>query len=142
MALFPTLINGRSDDWSQITCNIGGVPVAGIVAIAYEESHEIADNYGAGNRPISRGFGIIESSGSVTLSMTEIERIQLAAPNGLLSGIPEFDINVTFASADGLPANHTLKSCRFKGNKRDMSQGDTTVEVELDLMIAEIKWQG
>jgi hypothetical protein len=140
MAIFPTLINGRSYDWSQITANIGGVPVAGIASISYEETQEIADNFGAGNRPVSRGFGIIESTGSVTLSMNEVERIQLASPNGLLSGIPEFDITVTFASADGVPANHTLKSCRFKGNKRDMSQGDTEVNVELELQIAEIKW--
>ena len=140
MSIFPTLINGRAYDWSQITANIGGVPVAGITGVSYEETQEIADNYGAGNRPVSRGFGIIESTGSVTLSMNEVERIQLASPNGLLSGIPEFDITITFASADGLPANHTLKSCRFKGNKRDMSQGDTAIDVELDLQIAEIKW--
>jgi hypothetical protein len=141
MAVIPTLINGKAYDWQQITCNIAGVPVAGVKAISYSEEQEIVDNYGAGNRPVSRGFGNIETEGSITLSMNEVERIQLAAPNGRLQAIPEFDITVTFAQADGTPANHVLKKCRFKNNGRDMSQGDTEFEIELDLQIAEIQWR-
>ena len=90
------LINGTAYSWSQIQLNLLGTPVNGIVAISYEESQEMQDNFGAGNRPVSRGYGKKECKASITLEMAEVEALQDAAPNGSLMDIPEFDVPVCF----------------------------------------------
>ena len=141
MANFAPLINGRSYDWSQIIATIAGVPVAGITSISYSEERTVDENFGAGSRPVSRGFGNIESSATIGLHMTEIERLQAAAPNRNLMEIPEFDVTVSFATTEGsIPANHTIKNCRFKNNSRDMSQGDTSVSADLELAVSHIQF--
>ena len=134
------LINGVSYSWSQVTVNILGKAVAGITSVSYEEKQEIVNNYGAGNYPVSRGFGKIESTGSVTLMMEEVELLTNAAPDRRLQAIPEFDVNITFMPPGGAVKTHVLKNCRFMTNKRDTKVDDTKIEVQLDLVISHIQW--
>jgi hypothetical protein len=134
------LINGVSYSWSQVTVNILGNPVAGITGINYEEKQEIVNNFGAGNYPVSRGFGKIESSASVTLMMEEVEALTNSAPGRRLQNIPEFDINVTFLPPSGQVVTHVIKNCRFMSNKRDTKVDDTKIEVQLDLVVSHIQW--
>jgi len=134
------LINGQSYSWSQIEVRILNVPVAGITAISYEESEEMQDNWGAGKYPVSRGYGKIEATGSITLEMNEVEALQAAVPTGRLQDIPEFDIVVSYLPQGGNIVTHTLKNCRFKNNKREVNQGDMTIAVELELLISHIQW--
>jgi len=140
MANFDALINGRSYDWSQITLTIAGVPIAGVAKITYKESTEIVDNFGGGRRPVNRGHGNITAEASISLHMEEIERIQALAPQRNIMLLPEFDIGVTFADNDQVPANHVIKNCRFMENARDISQGDTGVTPELPLATSNIEW--
>jgi hypothetical protein len=139
----PTVLqNGESYAWSQIDCKILGASVAGITKITYNDAQEIQDNKGAGNKVISRGYGAIECTGSLTLEMNELERLQAIAPNGRIQEIPEFDIIVSFVPfGSNATVTHTLKNCRFKENGRDISTGDMTVTKDIPLQIAEIKWR-
>jgi hypothetical protein len=135
------LINGTAYSWSQIDLRLFNTPVAGVTAISYEDTQEIEDNKGAGNRPVSRGYGSIECKGSITLEMAEVEALQAASSSGRLQDIPEFDIPISFLPLGGVIRQHTLHNCRFKANKRDMKQGDMNVLVELELMISHITWK-
>jgi len=135
---FQPLINGKSYTWAGITVNIGGVPVAGIIAISYSRKQEKTNNYGAGANPVSRGRGNKEYEASITLHMEEVERILLAAPNRDLLDIPAFDVNITFQEAPEQIANHRLVSCEFTEEAVDVSQGDGVIEMELPLVIANI----
>jgi hypothetical protein len=134
------LINGRSYGWADITANILGTPVAGITAIKYEDDQEMQDNYGAGNRPVSRSYGNIKCTGSVTLTAEEVEALTAASPNRRIQEIPEFPIIVNYLNDDGNFVTHTLRSCRFMKNSRDVKQNDKVIEVEIPLMIAQIDW--
>lgn len=136
------LINGEAVAWAQVTVNMLGTPVIGITAISYEETQEITDNYGKGNYPVSRGFGKVETKASVTLLAEESDAIVVKAPKGRLQEIPEFDVVVAYlpVGSTGAPFSHTLRNCRFKGNKRDVKQGDTKVEVQYDLACSHIEW--
>lgn len=138
---FQPLVNGTAYSWAQIELRLFDVPVAGVKGINYSEAQEMQDNFGAGNRPVSRSYGRIESTGSVTLEMAEVEALQAAAPSGRLSAIPEFTITVSFLPEGGLIRTHRLNNCRFKGNKREMSSGDLEIDVELELLISHIDWQ-
>jgi hypothetical protein len=138
---FQPLVNGTAYSWSQITVNILGVPVAGVTGVNYTENQEMQDNYGAGNRPVSRGYGNIVTEGSITLHMEEVEALQASISTGRLQDIPEFDIVVAFLPEGGVITTHTLKNCRFKTNGRELEQNQMAIEVELELQIAQILWK-
>ncbi len=141
MPKFKTLINGEAYIWEQIVFSLFNTPIAGIKAISYEDDQEVQDNYGAGNRPISRGYGNIKCTGSVTLEMIEVEALQEASPTGRVQDIPEFDVIVSFQPNIGAIRTHTLKNCRFKKNSRGMKQGDMQIDVELPFVVGEILWK-
>lgn len=135
-----TLINGYSYGWSTLEINIGRVPVFGVTAISYNEEEEMEENYGKGNRPVSRGFGNITTTGSITLDMAEVEALQAASPTGRLQDLNEFDVIVSYQPKSGAIKTHKLKNCRFKNNGREINQNDKRVSTQLELIIAEIIW--
>jgi hypothetical protein len=67
------LINGQAYDFTQIQVTIGGVSIVSASAVTYTETQEKVNNYGQGNEPVSRGHGIKERTGSIDISMTDIE---------------------------------------------------------------------
>lgn len=135
------LINGRAYSWAEIDVRIGRTPVYGIIAITYDEEQEMEDNFGKGNRPVSRGYGNITTTGSITLDMEEIEALQDASITGRLQDLEEFDITVSYQPEGGVIRTHKLKNCRFKTNGRTANQGDMRISQEIQLQIAEIKWR-
>jgi hypothetical protein len=136
-----TLINGRAYGWSDIKLNILGVLVAGITAINYSDKQEIDNIYGAGNKPVSRGFGRITYEGSITLSMEEVKGLEKISPTGRIQDIPEFTITVAFVPNEStLITTEKLKFVRFKENKRDSKEGDLSIPVEIPLAIGDIIW--
>jgi len=134
------LINGEAYSWSQITVNVLGREIAGITAVKYDEKQEIEDNKGAGTRPVSRGYGSIEATASVTLHMVELEELQSIAPEGNIMRIPEFDITVSYLPENGNIVNHTIHNCRFMSNMRDVKQGDKEIATEIELKTSHISW--
>lgn len=135
------LINGKSYEWSDIQVTILGVPVVWITNIEYEEKQAMENIYGAGESPVSRGYGKIEPMAKVTLLMEEVENIMSVAPLGRLNKIPEFDIVVLYLDASLVLRKHKLRNVRFTGNNRKSSSGDTSIPVELELILSHIEWQ-
>jgi hypothetical protein len=136
------LINGIEYSWGDIVATIGGVPVTGITAIEYGEDQDVVNVYGAGRYPISRSKGRITPTAKITLKMGEVAAIQLNAPNGRIQDIAPFDIGVSYLPESGVIVHDTIKACQFKQNQRSWKEGDTTQDVELELIVARIKWNG
>jgi len=136
------LINGRAYDYAQIVVQMLGVPVAGITAVSYTEEQEKVNNFGAGSRPVSRGHGAINASGSITISMNDIEAIRDAAKEygGSLLGIPAFDVVVTYLNAQKV-VTHTLKNCEFLNDGVEATQGDTNLEKAFDLVMSHVTYR-
>jgi hypothetical protein len=134
------LINGKSYEWADIIVNVLGVPIIGITNIEYEERQAMENIYGAGKFPVSRGYGKIEPTAKITILMEELENIQTVAPQGRIMDIPEFDIVVVFVDVANVTRKHTLKNVRFMNNKRASASGDTSIPVELDLIISHIQY--
>ena len=138
---FRPLINGTSHSWVDITISVLDVPVPGVRSISYSETQEKVDNYGSGRRPVSRGRGKIETEANITLMSEEVLALEKAAPQRNILNIPPFDIIVSY-----IPQNSTnvttdiLKNCEFKTNGRDTTEGDTMIEVELELICSHIEW--
>lgn len=135
------LINGKSYDWADITVNILGLPVVGITGVEYAENQTIENVYGAGKYPVSRGFGKVEPTAKITMLMEEVEALQAAVTTGRLQDIPEFDILITYVDVQLVTRVHKLRNARFMKNDRIVAQGDTSIPVELDLVISHVEWR-
>lgn len=136
----PPLINGKSYEWADIIVNVLSQPIIGITNIEYEEKQGMENIYGAGRFPVSRGYGKIEPTAKMTILMEELENIQSVAPLGRIQDIPEFDIVVMYVDAALTTRKHVLKNVRFMNNKRASSSGDTSIPVELELIISHIQY--
>lgn len=136
------LINGIEAGWSSVKLNILGASPNGVTAVNYEEKQEKKDNYGAGDKPVSRGYGNKEYSGSITLTSKEVDVIQAQLAKGQsIVDIEPFDIQVVYQPKGSKTfVRHTLLACEFMNNGRDVKQGDTVIEVKLDLIIGDINF--
>lgn len=137
----PPLINGKSYEAADVILNIMGVSIYGIVSIEYEEMQNMENIYGAGSLPVSRGYGKIEPTAKITLKMEEVQNIMSVAPLGRLQSIPEFDISIVYIDPALTTVKHKIRNCRFKSNTRKFNMGDTSIDVELDLVVSHIEWQ-
>jgi len=135
------LINGQAYSWSQIKINILGRQVNGVTKISYSDKEEMQNNYGAGNRPVSRSYGKIECEAAVELYMEEIEALQKATATGRLQDIPEFDIVVSYQPNAGRIVNHTLHNARFMENGREPGTDDMAIKKEIPILISHISWK-
>jgi hypothetical protein len=134
------LINGRAYDFTQITAIVLGVPLSGISSITYIEEQEKTNNMGIGNRPVSRGKGPIDASGSIEISMNDVEALRDAAPNGSLLQIPTFDIVLVFGNPQK-PVTHILKNVEFMNDGVESTQGDTDLRRTFDIIMSHVKYR-
>jgi hypothetical protein len=137
------LINGTRHSWANIRINMLGRTVTGVVAIAYDDTQEKTNNYGAGIYPVSRGRGRYEATAKITLHKYEVEAIETAAAGARLQAIPSFDIIVAYLpTGQDEVRTDIIRNCEFRNNKRDIKEGDTMIGVELDLIVSHIDWGG
>ena len=133
------LVNGVSYDWGSIQLVLFGFPIVGITAISYMKKQEKENLYGAGYKPTSRGYGKVEYEGSITLYTEEWKRIIAAAPNREPLEIAPFPITVVLGtSGRNTPTTDRLIACEFLENPLDSAQGDTSIQVEIPIIIGEI----
>ena len=131
------LINGQSFDYSQITPLYLGVPLVSMTSITYEETQEKVDNPGTGNRGISRGRADIKSSGSMELSMNDIEALREIAPDGSLLLLPATDFILVFGNPQNVQT-HVLKNLEFTNDGGAGTQGDTDLKMTLNFIISNV----
>lgn len=136
------LINGRAYDFAQIRVTMFGNIVPSISAVEYMEEQEKENNFGAGDRPVSRGAGAINSSGKLTISMNDVEAIRAATVDGSLLNIPAFDVTVTYLHPTASKVvSHILKNCEFINDGVTTAQGDKDVKRDFDIVISHIIWK-
>lgn len=137
------MINGTSYSWSQIELRFNNIttPLAGLSNIDYADEQKVEFNFGANNRPVSRGFGNVVASASCTLHMDDIEAIRANIPSGALQDLGEFDVLVTFLHPDtSKEVTHTIKNCYLSQNGVSVGQDDTVIEASYNLNPSHILW--
>lgn len=137
-------INGRSYDWSMIEfnfSNIAGEPIMGITGVKYNRERKIENNYGVGSKPISRGFGNITFTASVTMDLNAVQQLKALVPSGVLEDLGEFDLVVSYNHPEtGATVIDTIKSCIFSEDGVDVTQDDTKIEKEYNLNPGDIEF--
>lgn len=139
-AILP-LINGRSYSYADITVIILGAPIIGVTSIEYGEDAMTENIYATGRFPVSRGTGQVTPTAKITLLMEEVLNLMTAVTSGRLYDIPEFDIIVSFTDTSLIPVVHKIRNCKFKTQTISSSTGDTSIPVEMELVISHIEWQ-
>lgn len=134
------VINGRAYDHSTIIVSYLGVPLPSVSTLDYGEDQDKAYNNGTGNRPVSLGQGAIAASGTVELSMNDVEAIRDVAPNGSLLQIPAGDLTITFLNPQK-PVSHTIKNLVWTSDRPSSSEGSTDIKLSMDFVASNIKWR-
>lgn len=132
------LINGVAYSWADIKVVINGIQIMGITAIEYSDKQEIANHYGAGRYPVSRGKGRITCEAKISIEMKEVLAAQ--GSNSRLQDIAPFDVQVSYLPEGGKVVHDVIRNCQFTENSRKWKEGDTNQVVELPLMPSHIDW--
>ena len=136
-----TLINGIAYSASQVTLILGNAILAGVKSINYNAPFSKTNNYGLSSQPISRGYGQQTYEADIELDMDTMQQLRAIAPNGQLSQIGRFSIQVVF-QPDQMNINtatHTLKNCEFTDDGQNIQSGDTILWYKLKLIYAGLK---
>ena len=133
-----TLINGKSYSYVHITAVGLGGAFPGMKTISYEQTQPKPNNWGTSEKPVSRGKGKKDATGSMQLSMNDIEALRDAAPNGSLLDIPAFDFILAYGNPQK-PVTHILKSLEFENDGGDGSEDDTDLVFTLNFVFADLK---
>lgn len=135
-----TLVNGRAYSYVDVTLAILNVPTPGISAINYTEEQDKTNEFGTSTRPTARGRGVINASGSLEISMDEVEALRDVAPSGSLLLLPAFDIVVVFGNP-GKIQTHVLEAVEFLDDGVEMALGDTEIKRTFGLVISNIRYR-
>lgn len=130
------LVNGSNFDWATISLVLFGVPEVGLTEIKYSRKQKKENNYGAGNIPVSRGYGNYEFEGSITMYLDVWKEIIKNSPNRDPLSIPPFDIPVVYGNNPSNLTTDVLRQCEFLEDPFESKQGDTKLMVTIPLIIA------
>jgi hypothetical protein len=138
----PININGEIFGWAQVRVQLSTatIPFNLITAISYSDSREKEKVYGSGDKPIGTGYGNYSADGSITLLKDAMKALQNAAPQGDITLLDPFDVIVSYRSSavDKITVD-VLKGCEFTSNPTSVKQNDKSIEVELPLLVSQIK---
>lgn len=136
------VINNVAYSWSMIKLSStalaideGSTTLLGVSGIKWNKARKIESNYGLGGRPVSRGFGNLSFSASITMDYETQQTLR--STYGSLMDIGEFDLIVSFSnpygSDDWESTTVTLKGCIFSEDGMESQQDDTNITKEFDL---------
>lgn len=136
------IINNVAYSWSMITLSStslgveeGSTDLEGVSGIKWAKKRKVEANYGLGGKPVSRGFGNISYTASITMDYATQETLR--STYGSLMDIGEFDLIVSFANpmatTDWKTTTVTLKGCIFSEDAMESQQDDTNITHEFDL---------
>lgn len=139
MATTAPLVNGVNYAWVNISFVLFGIPVKGIKKISYKKKTEKTNNYGAGSEPVSRASGRSEYEASIQLYRDEWQKIIDVAPDQDPLTIPPFDVPVVFGGSRVTAKTDVLQAVEFLEDAFDCGEGDTSIMIDIPLIIAGIK---
>ncbi len=134
------LVNGRAYDFTQIVAQILSGPLPSMSSISYEETQDKVNNFGTGNRPVSRGHGAIDVTGSMELSQNDIEALRDAAPNRSLLQLPSSDFLLTYGNPQKV-VTHVLKNLEFTNDGNTGATGDTDMKMTLNFVASHVEYK-
>ena len=132
---------GKLQGWNNVTTNLFGRDVVGIMEINYSDNTKKENSYGAGGMPVGRTESNYEAKASITLLKEEVDAIKATLPPGKrLQDIDISDIVVEFALKSGKINKDKIRNAEFTGTEIAVKQGDGSITVKLELIVSHIDW--
>jgi hypothetical protein len=133
------IINGINYSWANITLILFGNPVFGITKIKYSNKQKKENNFGAGSKAISRGYGNYNPTASLELYQDEWRAIIAASPNRDPLQIAPFNIQVLYGQINNLSLGQdNLLAAEFTDDEGGGNQGDTKLLISVPLIIGDV----
>jgi hypothetical protein len=137
------MINGNQYAWEDIRIVFPGniAPIDDVVSIEYETTKEHTEIYGRGSKPVYMGRGKESHKATVTILQSRLEAIQISLPKGKkITDMAPFTITVSYAPEGSAATTDQILFCRVKSVKKGMKQGDTNMEIPLELAVGDIEY--
>lgn len=139
------MINGKRYAWEDISVHLPIGQLLDIENIEYSDKQGVEATYGTGAMPRGYGMGNYSAEGKLTLKREEFLRL---VDYGKTLGrsiyrLPPFPVSVSYANEDEAITTDRLKSVKFTETSTKAGQGDTSISVDLSLIIlGGIAWNG
>ena len=133
------LINGKGYSFASVQIGLLGNPlVIGIKGIEYGTTQAKQNVHGYGGQPVDRTHGQKNYEGNITLTLKEVLRIREAAGKRSLVDVPPFPITVTYANGEDAATTDILTYAEFAEDRVTSTDGDTSIDVSIPLVIGPI----
>lgn len=127
--------------WNQVTANVMGRDVEGVLEISYSDTQKKENVYGAGAFPIGRSRGNYEPKASITLLKEEVDGLKLSLGfQKTILDIAPFDIVVQYETNLNAFNKDKLCNCEFMGDGVEVKQNDGTISYKYELILSHIDW--
>ncbi|KEQ23427.1 hypothetical protein [Paenibacillus tyrfis] len=131
------MINGKLYDWESITVGLPYGTAIAISGIDYDDELAGELAYGKGAAPVGYGNGNYTASAKITLLRDEFNKLlDFARSQGqALYRLPLFPITVSYANDGERTRTDEIRGCKFTKAAHKGAQGDTKLEVELEILV-------
>ena len=130
-------VNGKAYDWGDVNLQIPGI-VAEVQEISYDDELEKELVYGKGSKPRGYGNGNYKASGKMSMLRDDYEALLDYCKSNNITffklQIPK--IIVSYANDEDRTRQDILNKVSFSKRSNKAAQGDKSLKVDLDLMIA------
>ena len=130
-------VNGKAYDWADVNLFLPGLTIEP-QEISYEDELEKELAYGLGSRPRGYGRGNYKASGKLSLLRDDYDDLlDYCKKQGISFFALEFSkVVVSYANEGDAIRQDVLNRVSFTKRSNKVAQGDKTLKVDLDLMIA------
>lgn len=130
-------VNGKAYDWGDVGLQLPGVVVE-VQEISYDDELEKEAVYGLGSKPRGYGRGNYKASGKMVLLRDDYDAIvDYCKQNNIPFYSLEFPkIIVSYANTGDRTRQDVLNKVSFSKRSNKAAQGDKSLKVDIDLMIA------
>lgn len=137
-------INGKKYDWSDVDIHLPGLNIE-ITEISYDDELEKELQYGKGSKPNGYGTGNYKPNAKMSLAREEFDELLKYCKKNNVSlyklEIPK--IVVSYANDNYPTQTDVLPKVSFTKTSAKAAQGDKSLKVDLDLLVAGvIDWNG
>lgn len=130
-------VNGKAYDWGDVDVRIPGLTLA-VQEISYDDEFEKELVYGKGAAPRGYGTGNYKPSGKISMLKDDYdELVDYCRANGIAFyklEIPK--VIVSYANEGETTISDVLNKVSFSKASHKAAQGDKSLKVDIDLMIA------
>ena len=131
------IINGKAYDWSDVSLKIPGLNIE-VQEISYDDELEKELVYGKGSAPKGYGTGNYKASGKISLLKDDFNDILDYCKNNNIAlyklKFPKVVVN--YANDTGRVKTDVLNNVSFTKSGTKAAQGDKSLKVDIDLLIA------